>query len=113
MSPKSKMTREAITDLLDDEQTVVFLDPPKTFDQAIIGLGEYWAPTKGGGSERVVAVVYDSQLCIEGLMEDGMDYEDATEFFDFNTAGAYMGKNTPIFVEIPQEPEGFSIQEAP
>ena len=27
-----------------------------------------------------------------------MTYEEAIEYFDFNVTGAYVGKNTPIFV---------------
>ena len=33
-------------------------------------------------------------------MDDGiMDYEEATEYFDFNVAGAYMGDSTPVFLD--------------
>jgi len=28
-----------------------------------------------------------------------MDYEDASEHFDFNVDGSYMGEKTPIFVD--------------
>jgi hypothetical protein len=29
-----------------------------------------------------------------------MDYEEATEYFWFNTEGAHFGDMTPIFVEV-------------
>ena len=29
---------------------------------------------------------------------DGMSYEDAIEFFDFNMIGAWVGEFTPIFI---------------
>ena len=32
------------------------------------------------------------------MTRDGMNYEDALEFFEFNTLGAYVGKQTPVFV---------------
>ena len=31
-------------------------------------------------------------------MLGGMDREEAEEWFDFNTAGAYMGPRTPMFL---------------
>lgn len=44
-------------------------------------------------------VVYDAEKCIEILMErDGMSREDATEFFVFNTLGAWVGEGTPLFL---------------
>jgi hypothetical protein len=43
--------------------------------------------------------VYDRTHCIEILVSrDGMSYEEAEEFFSFNTEGAYMGENTPIYL---------------
>ena len=39
---------------------------------------------------------YDKDKCIEILAND-MTYEEAVEYFYFNTAGAYVGENTPCF----------------
>ena len=39
---------------------------------------------------------YDKDKCIEILAKD-MTYEEAVEYFYFNTAGAYVGENTPCF----------------
>ena len=48
---------------------------------------------------RAIAV-YDRAKCIEILVErDGMDPEEAEEFFEFNTAGAYVGDQTPVYLE--------------
>ena len=45
--------------------------------------------------------VYDIQKCIEVLMSrDGMTHEDADEFLSFNTLGAYVGPNVPLFVRF-------------
>jgi len=66
------------------------------FDHALIGYGEK------GGSNTVA--VYDKQLCIEVLINrDNMTVAEANEFFDYNTLGAYMGQNTPIFVTRVQD----------
>jgi len=46
-------------------------------------------------------VIYDYDKMARCLMEtDGMDYEEATEFIDFNTIGAlpYMGEKRPIIL---------------
>lgn len=44
-------------------------------------------------------MAYDRDMCIDVLMErDGMDWNGANEYFDFNVAGAYMGEMTPVFI---------------
>ena len=61
------------------------------FEEAVIGVAERCS--------KPSLVVYDAQKCVEILMErDGMDEEEAREFFDFNTIGAWMGENTPLFL---------------
>jgi len=63
----------------------------KEFDAAIIGVAERI------GMDAVVA--YDTTKIIEILCErDGMDDEEAAEYFEFNIAGAYVGERTPIFI---------------
>ena len=45
--------------------------------------------------------LYDYKKCIEILMRDAEDeetaYEQAVEWFEFNTIGAWMGEYTPAF----------------
>ena len=61
------------------------------FDSCIIGV------SVGCYSGRVV---YDLQKIIESCVEkDGMAFEEAVEFIEFNTISAYVGENTPIFIE--------------
>ena len=43
-------------------------------------------------------VVYDQRGCIEHLVSQGMTYEGAEEYFDFNTLGAYVGPTGPVFL---------------
>ena len=43
--------------------------------------------------------VYNKLKCIESLIKEGMDEEEAEEYFSFNVEGAYVGENTPIFLE--------------
>ena len=60
------------------------------FGDAIIGVGER------SGSDNVV--VYDADHCLKILVGDGMTYDEAQEYFSFNTLGAYVGEGTPMFV---------------
>jgi len=61
------------------------------FDDAIIGVGAVCSNPE--------ILVYDANKCIKILMKrDKMSYNEASEFFDFNVRGAYMGKGTPMFV---------------
>lgn len=44
--------------------------------------------------------VYDIAKCIDVLVErDGMTAEEADEFLSFNTLGAYVGENGPIYIK--------------
>ena len=63
------------------------------FDQAIIGFTDSWS-----GDSRPHRLIYSGERILEILMRDGMSYQDAIEFFEFNVAGAYVGEETPIFV---------------
>lgn len=62
------------------------------FEKAIIGWGK-----RPGDPDPVV--IYDFQKCVNVLMKrDGMDYEGAVEFIEFNTEGAWVGPGTPILM---------------
>ena len=74
--------------LAENDPDLLFADD---FDEAIMGT----AFPAGSASNKVV---YSADKCLEILMErDGMDYEEALEFFGFNTECAYVGEATPIF----------------
>lgn len=61
------------------------------FEDAVIGVAQRCS--------RPALVVYDAERCVEILMANGeMSYEDALEFFDFNTLGAWVGEGTPLFL---------------
>ena len=79
-------TRERI---MDEMENAIFLEP-KDFDEAIIGV------TYRFGMDPVVA--YDRTIVIDILARD-MPREDAEEFFEFNTIGAWLGDLTPVFID--------------
>jgi hypothetical protein len=70
------------------------------FEEALIGVGtQFTTPL----------AVYDWDACVRILMErDGMTEEEAVEYMDVNVTGAYVGAQTPIFVqrEVPHGDEG-------
>ena len=71
---------------------LLFLSEPE-FDQAIVGLAD-----RIGMS---TVVVYDTSIIIDILCErDGMDRETATEYYEFNILGAYVGERTPMFITL-------------
>lgn len=78
---------DTITDFYPDEE---FLQADG-FDNAIIGV------VTDFNSEPRLA--YSKALCISNLVNQGMSYEEAVEYFDYNVAGAYVGKKTPIWVD--------------
>lgn len=61
------------------------------FEDAYIGIASQFTKS---------LACYDRGKCIAILMtRDGMDRDEAEEYFDFNCAGAYVGENTPVFLE--------------
>ena len=82
------MNRKDIIDLYaDDEPDMMFADG---YDEAIAGV--VW------DGERT-RVVYRTESILEILMDQGMTYDEASGYFDFNVAGSYMGVYTPLYLE--------------
>jgi len=62
------------------------------YDDCILGIGY-----RANSHEHYV--VYDTRKLINKLMKDGMSYEEACEFHEFNQACAWFGEGTPAFVD--------------
>tara|TARA_R110002049_G_scaffold2841_4_gene23070 strand:- start:733 stop:975 length:243 start_codon:yes stop_codon:yes gene_type:complete len=43
--------------------------------------------------------VYIKEACVVIMMEEGLSYEDAIEFLEYNTFSAHVGDYTPIFID--------------
>lgn len=76
---------------------VLVLEPRATYDSAVIGYTDtpkdHW-PRKGGAT----VAVYSRRKCLDALTKvEGMPYEDAVEWYEFNTSGAWIGEGTPVF----------------
>ena len=81
---------------LDHQDRITMANPEALtadgFDDAIIGIAHH---------QHNVTVAYDWDKCIQILMDNSeMSYIDALEYFTFNTIGAWVGDNTPVFVEV-------------
>lgn len=56
------------------------------FNDAVIGV-----------DETTMRLIYSVSKCIDILMKDGLNYDDAMEHFNFNISGSYVGVKTPIW----------------
>jgi hypothetical protein len=73
---------------LGEEHELMVMDG---YDDCIVG-------TMRGADEGHI-LVYDREKVIRKLMAEGMDRDEAEEFHEFNQAGAYVGPQTPIFLD--------------
>lgn len=60
------------------------------FEAAFLGVAERCS--------KPALAVYDADRCVEILQTQGMDEEEALEFFSFNVTGAWVGEGTPLFL---------------
>ena len=80
MSNKDKLLEE-----YEDEEFLL----ADGFDESIVGV-----------DVREMRVIYDVDSMIQTLVDrDGIDYEEALEFLEYNTFFAYVGEKTPIFLK--------------
>lgn len=84
-------TRDRINDYAETmDKEMRLLEPPE-FDEAILGVT--------CRADGLTVVAYDYMTCIEILMRNGMERDDAEEFMEFNTVSAWLGEGTPIFID--------------
>lgn len=86
------MTREEINEHLEAMgESTLLMDG---FDEAFIGF-----------SRRInepVLAVYDYDKMVDVLVKrDGLGYDEAVEYIDYNCVGAWVGEQTPIIVMSP------------
>lgn len=61
------------------------------FEEALIGMAYRCG--------KPALAAYSVQKCLAILQErDGMDYDGALEFLEFNSIGAWAGDNTPVWI---------------
>jgi len=80
-------TTEADKLLKEREQSILLADG---LEEAFIGIGyQFHTPV----------AIYSKSKALQCLEKEGMGELEAIEFFDYNIAGAYVGEQTPIFLE--------------
>ena len=72
------------------------------FDAAIIGI-----------DEQNNRIVYDKNAMCQILMKDGLSEEDAWEYLSFNVWCAYVGENTPLYIDLMNHTEVENYYERP
>jgi hypothetical protein len=75
------------------------------FKDALVGYGVQF-------SHRIA--IYDYARCVEILERDGMTFEEAVEWMEYNVLGTYAGPRTPVFLCVDNddddEPEEEPLQ---
>ena len=84
------MTREEWVELSGDGE-LLFADD---LDDAILGVGSRCG--------QVAVVVYDVDKVYKVFQGQGLDYDAAVEWAQFNVFGSWVGERTPMWVEVPQ-----------
>jgi len=77
--------RDSIENLFPDDNPMIFWD---NLDKAIIGY-----------DDKQMKVIYSSTKIIEELMSQGMNDEEAIDWFEYNIDCAYVGEHTPIICQ--------------
>ena len=87
------MTPAAVRELLSEENPdALFADG---LDDALVGVARRCG--------QPTLAVYDYEKCVEVFMSrEGMSYEDAIEWMEFNVVGAWLGEGTPIWLCRPE-----------
>ena len=88
---QDEKNRKWIAEYIDDSVIIA-----SGFDSSIIGY------TTDSGCTRVV---YDAESMAQTLVDDGFTYEEAWEYLEFNTFCAYIGEDTPIYMNRINEDE--------
>lgn len=83
------MKRKQIVNYIEEKYPDMEILLADGFENAFLGIGQQF---------NTFFAIYDRVKCIDILSEE-MSAEEAEEYFDFNVTGAYVGKNTPVFVD--------------
>lgn len=86
----AKPTPEQIADELasENEEAILF----DGFLSALVGICYQFG--------RPPVACYNYEQCLALLIDQGMDQEQAREYFEYNTLGSGLGENTPVVVNL-------------
>lgn len=75
------------------DETFEIIVYPDGFEDCIVGVAE-----KFGGPP---VAVLDLEKILSKLRKEGMTYEKAIEYFEYNILGSYVGEQTPVYMHVP------------
>lgn len=82
-------TKEVLDELRGMNPEILLADG---FEDALVGTVQVFSKT---------VALYDREKCIKILMgRDGMERDEAEEYFEFNVTGSYVGEYTPAFASV-------------
>tara|TARA_X000001382_G_scaffold31666_1_gene20573 strand:- start:1182 stop:1448 length:267 start_codon:yes stop_codon:yes gene_type:complete len=88
------MTREEVEEFIEEHY------PDSTFmladglDEAFIGVANH--------EEGYPIAVYSIEDCVKVFIKQGMKPDEAFEYYSFNVESAYVGEQTPLFINTPE-----------
>lgn len=71
------------------EEEYIRLEPRESYDPCIVGVAQRF---------NTLTLAYSVEKIIEMLVADGMTEDEAVEYFEYNTMGAWLGDGTPVFM---------------
>ncbi|WP_199438693.1 hypothetical protein [Vibrio owensii] len=81
--------REKLHQIAEEQgKSIIFADG---YDLALLG---YITPD----DEEWLVSVYDAEKIVNIMVTEGMDEDEAWEYFFYNISGAYVGKGTPCYI---------------
>ncbi len=83
----NELIDRCIKSQMGEDETILLADG---LENAFMGIGRQF---------HYPIAVYSYRKTIKTLMRQGMDREEAIEYFDFNIAGAFVGDQTPVFLQ--------------
>ena len=88
---KNKIKNQIIDSGFDPDELVTM----DGYDHCIVGIIERF--------DQPALICYDKEKVLLELQRDGMNEDEALEFFNFNQIGAWMGEYTPCFLTFFQK----------
>ena len=78
------------------------LEPREDYDPCIVGVARRFNDT---------VLIYSIRSIIDMHMRHGMTYDEASEWFEYNTIGGWYGEQTPIFLDDLIDLHGTLVEE--
>lgn len=75
-------------------ESYIRLEPREDYDPCVVGVARRF---------NVTTLCYGIEKILAMHMAQGMTRREAEEYFEFNTAGAWLGEETPVFIAFNED----------